>query len=118
VTSQSDRGSATIYVTAFVALLTMAGVAVAVVAAGFHAHRRAAAAADLAALAAAERVGFESSSACHVAAAIATTNGARLERCQLLGSSVIVSVAVTPANGWLPTIRVVARAGQGPEATG
>lgn len=111
MTLRADRGSATLYVLAFVALLSFVGAAVVVIAAGMAAHRQAAAAADLAALAAAHHVS-DTSAACTVAAEVAAANRAQLEECQVSGLSVLVTVAVDPRLGWLPTMRVAARAGQ------
>lgn len=85
-----ERGSATLFAVAVVALLMMVGAALGVVAAMVHAHRVAQSAADLAALAAAAATGDP----CGAATRIAEANGAGLDACQVEGPDVRVTVTV------------------------
>jgi secretion/DNA translocation related TadE-like protein len=70
---------------------------------------RAAAAADLAALASAR----SPATGCRAAAAVAADNGVELEACEVVGSVVTVTVRIKVASvlGHAPTIRSRARAG-------
>ncbi len=97
---REEAGSATVLVLVLVAVLTtiaVAGVAVGGLLVG---HRRAAAAADLAALAAAETLGrgggtsVGGAAVCEQAARLSEANGARLTGCQVEGRDVMVEVAV------------------------
>ena len=106
-----DRGSATVWVLALATLLTVAGVVAITVAIGFVTYRRAASAADLAALAGATRSVSDEPSACLAAASVARMNGAQLVDCHLSDSSVYVLVVTDPKLRWLPTIHIAARAG-------
>lgn len=89
-----DRGSGTIWVACVAVIVTglMTGVAVIGVAQG--ARHRAAAAADLAALAGAQVALLDPGSACVEASVVAVANGAVLSGCSLAGEIVVVSVVV------------------------
>jgi secretion/DNA translocation related TadE-like protein len=107
--ARGQAGSATIYVLAVaVALMTLT-----VVVAGFAglvaARHRAAAAADLAALAAASAP----TDRCVVAATTARHNGARVTECAEQGSDVFVAVSIVARAplGLRPVVRARARAG-------
>lgn len=109
---RGQRGSATVHVLSMVVLLT----AMALGATGFAglatAKHRAAAAADLAALAAAAAP----AEGCALAAATARRNGGRLTRCRREGSDVTVTVVVAARApfGLRPTLTASARAGPAP----
>jgi secretion/DNA translocation related TadE-like protein len=114
----SDRGSASIWVLACAVLVVLVGVLASLRASAVLARHRAESAADLAALAAAGRIGVDSEG-CAAARSIATDNGAALERCHLVldpdGRSGTVDVTITlgvhlPGVG---TQRVVATARAG-----
>jgi secretion/DNA translocation related TadE-like protein len=98
-TMTSDRGSGSIWLLAMAALVTMAGVLAAGVAGAITVRHRAAAAADLAALAAAGTVAV-GGPACPVARRVAHANGAALAECHINGLVVSVTTTVTPS-GWL-----------------
>ncbi|RFS87104.1 hypothetical protein D0T12_02310 [Actinomadura spongiicola] len=90
----ADRGSGTIWVVAFAAVIWVGGVAAVAVGGVRAARHRADAAADLAALAGAGRVMEGQVGACGRAKSIAAESGARLVRCQVQGEDVEVSVTV------------------------
>jgi len=96
---RGDGGAASLLVVACLALLLLVGCALGVVAAMVRAHRSAQAAADLAALAAAE-AHQRGSPACPAAADVATANGATLDACETAGDDVLVRVTV-PGPHWL-----------------
>jgi secretion/DNA translocation related TadE-like protein len=77
----SDRGSAAIWVVSCCVLLTMAATVTTVRTLAVLARHRAEAGADLAALAAAGRIGRDDAGACPAAARIAGRNGTRLLSC-------------------------------------
>ena len=106
-----DRGSATVWVLMLASVLTLMGVGAVLISAGIVAHRRASAAADLAALAGATRSVLDETAACIAAASVAIANGARLTECELNATSLVVQVTVDPAGQWLPDMKVAARAG-------
>lgn len=115
--SRGDRGAATVWTLALLAVLLLAGLLAAAVAQQAIARQRVASAADMAALAAAQAVG----DACTEAARTAAANVVRLDECALDGADIWVRVSVpTPAlvrrlNALLGTgsadVSVVARAG-------
>ncbi|HZC71212.1 MAG TPA: Rv3654c family TadE-like protein [Jatrophihabitans sp.] len=112
---RADRGSATIWVVACCALLmTMAGAAT-VRALAVLARHRAEASADLAALAAAGRIGV-GGDACEAAARVAGRNAARLRTCTVQlapdgrSGTVSVSVALTARLPLVGSRQVVATA--------
>ncbi|GAB2992077.1 Rv3654c family TadE-like protein [Nocardioides montaniterrae] len=92
--TRSERGGATVLVVACLGLLLFVGAALGVVAAMAAAHRRAQAAADLAALGAAQ-VLQRGGDACGQAAVLASANGARIGGCSIEGRAVRVTVSVT-----------------------
>ena len=111
----ADRGSGTVWVAAFAAIVWVTGVAAMAVGGVRGARHRGDAAADMAALAAAARVAEGGGSACVRARDIAAGSGARLSRCRIKGGvaevSVTVQVEVPMGIGGL---RVVSRARAGP----
>ena len=106
----SDRGFASVLVLAVGALLGVFALAVGVVATGMAAHRQAVRAADLAALAGAQRSLTSQLAACSAASEVAEANGAELESCVLSEATVHVQVEV-PTVELLPVIGASARAG-------
>jgi secretion/DNA translocation related TadE-like protein len=107
---KGDTGSATVLVIAAGALLSTLAVVVGLVATGLTAHRQAVRAADLAALAGAQRSLTDATVACTTAAAVAEANGSELNWCRLDGEALRVTVMVR-STGWLPAIGASARAG-------
>ncbi|WP_261554494.1 Rv3654c family TadE-like protein [Frankia tisae] len=108
-----DAGSATIWLLAVLfALLSLAGLAFTVAVIGAS-RQRAAAAADLAALAAAALPPVDEQSMCARAREISAANGARLLDCHVAADAVEIAVSVRlPAVvGVLPDLTVHARAG-------
>ncbi|MFA1546525.1 Rv3654c family TadE-like protein [Actinomadura chokoriensis] len=111
----ADRGSGTIWVVAFAAVVWVAGVAAIAVGGVRGARHRGDAAADMAALAAAARVAEGREPACARARDIAAASGARLSRCRLSGEVVEVAVTVRlKAPMGIGRLRVVSRARAGP----
>ena len=109
-----DSGSATVWVMiASSVMLLMGGVAL-LIAIGFVEHRRASAAADLAALAAATQSVDDELVACESAASTAAANGAQLVGCELANRTVLVVVSIDAPAPWLPAMQVAARAGYEP----
>ncbi|UUW90639.1 Rv3654c family TadE-like protein [Pimelobacter simplex] len=95
----TQRGAATVLTVAMAGVLLLAGTAAAGLSALVVDHRRAQAAADLAALAAAAQSGQGSGPApapapCTTAARVASANGATLRSCRRVGPDVVVAVAV------------------------
>jgi len=109
-----ESGSASIYVLAAMALLIAVALPVAVVSAGFAAHRTAVRAADLAALGGANTSLHDASAACAAAARVAHVNGAELWECSLSSGSLRVTVTVSTALPLLPRVNAIARAGLRP----
>ncbi|MFB4305105.1 Rv3654c family TadE-like protein [Actinomadura sp. GTD37] len=112
---RSDRGSGTVWVVAFSALVWVVGVAAIAVGGVRGARHQGDAAADMAALAAAARVVEGGGSACALAGEIAAESGARLTRCRVSGDVAEVSVTVrlkVPMG--IGGLRVVSRARAGP----
>ncbi|WP_053207827.1 Rv3654c family TadE-like protein [Jiangella muralis] len=108
-----ERGAGTVLILSIVLAIMVAVQAVAVLAAGQSARHRAAAAADLAALAGANQLALGSADPCAVAGRIADANGATLRDCVIDGMEVEVQVRVptTSALPWLPGQDRRARAG-------
>lgn len=108
-----ERGAGTVLVLAIMLVVMVAVQAVAVLAAGQTARHRAAAAADLAALAAAQRLASGAVDPCADAGRIARANGAALRDCVVDGLEVEVQVRVetTSVLPWLPAQERRARAG-------
>ncbi len=96
MSNRDERGVGTILGLTMIALLTMFALVAAGVMSIVDAHRRAQAAADLAALAGAQgrAAGRDP---CAAAALVAGRNGARLTSCRLDGADVLVEVAVSAA---------------------
>lgn len=94
VRPRRERGSATVHVAVLLVGLTMVALLGAVGGSLLVAHRRAAAAADLAALAAAEARDSGPGAACVAAARVSEANRAALTRCRVDGRDVVVEVAV------------------------
>ncbi|MBM0123816.1 Rv3654c family TadE-like protein [Pimelobacter simplex] len=92
--SRSERGAATVLAVTLAGVLLLVGAATGVVGAIVVAHRRAQAAADLAALAGAVAVGHSGRDPCAAAAGVAQANGAVLATCQVDGADVLVEVRV------------------------
>jgi secretion/DNA translocation related TadE-like protein len=110
-----DRGSATVWVVALSGVLAAIGMAAVLVGSAVVGRHRAAGAADLAALAAAESAVRGRSDACGVAEAVARANGARLSGCSVdPGAVVDVAVEVRVRLGPLGTGLATARARAGP----
>lgn len=108
-----DRGSATVYVLSAAVVVLAAGGVGAEVGAAVVARHRAAAAADLGALAAAATALRGSPSPCGVAARVVAANAGRMVGCRLVGADAFVTVDVAPAGfgrSW-GTARGSARAG-------
>jgi secretion/DNA translocation related TadE-like protein len=105
-----DAGSATVLVVGAGALLSVLAVAVGVVATGLAAHRQVVRAADLAALAGAQRSLTDVDEACHTAGVVAVANGSVLDDCRLDGRALQVTVTM-PATGWLPVMAATSKAG-------
>ncbi|MCH1867756.1 Rv3654c family TadE-like protein [Nocardioides sp. CFH 31398] len=111
---RGEEGAATVVVCALLGVLLLVAGACGVVAAAFADHRRAQAAADLAALSGAT-VHQRGEDACGEAAAVAVANGAHLLACRVEGYDVLVAAEVTGPR-WLGfTGDPVAHARAGPE---
>lgn len=119
-----ERGAATVMVFAMVVVLGATALVLVTGAGLFVEHRRAQAAADLAALAGAAAVGGPGAgsggSACSVAARTATRNGAELTSCEVLGRDVRVRVAIRRgyAGGLTAVVEGAARAGPAGSSAG
>lgn len=116
--SGGERGAATVLATAMLGVLLLVGAALGVVVAMVADHRRAQAAADLAALAGADEMGGAGGvgAACGAAGRVATLNDALLESCTVAGADVLVTVRVVGPR-WLGQshdLTARARAGPGP----
>jgi len=111
--ADGEEGSATVWVAVFAALLCGGFVVVLTFAAAVSARHRAGAAADLAALAAADRSIHGQDAACAAAQAIAAAQHTRLMSCQLRGDvvDVVAEASLSPLGLGLPPARVRARAG-------
>jgi secretion/DNA translocation related TadE-like protein len=111
--ANGERGAGSILVLGAVAVALTALLVVLTLAAGYDARHRAAAAADLAALAGAGQVGFGAEPACALARTVAAANGGVLRSCTVEGEQVVVSVAATIVGptSWLPDPVRWARAG-------
>jgi secretion/DNA translocation related TadE-like protein len=107
------RGAASLLVVALAGVLLLVGCALGVVAAVLVDHRRAAAAADLAALAGAAAL-QRGDEACAVAASLAVDNGARLLTCSVEGADVLVTVEVAGPRWLGQQADLVGRARAGP----
>jgi secretion/DNA translocation related TadE-like protein len=103
-----DRGSATIFVLAFGLLLVAAGMAGAAVGMARVGRHEARTAADLGALAGAQRAIEGNRVACAEAGRFVTANGAVMTACEVRGLDLVVRVEVSTAAG---PARAAARAG-------
>ena len=112
---QSDRGSATLYGLIAIILVTLVGMAGVLLGYAVVGRHRAAAAADLAALAGAARAVDGSVPACAAVREVATANGASVGDCRLNGLTVeVVTEVRLPALFGVPVVaRSRARAGPG-----
>ena len=115
--ARDDRGAATVLAVVFIGLLT--SVAVAVVAAGglVSGHRRAASAADLAALAGAAAL-QKGSPGCVAAEEVAEANRSRLLTCQIDGEVLTVEVGVDVESLLDSSWTLTGRARAGPSTYG
>ena len=112
--ASDQRGAVTVLATALLGVLLFLTAAFGVAEAMVSDHRRAQAAADLAALAGAQAI-QQAGDACTAAADIAAANGADLEECQVQGEDVVVTARVTGPR-WLGArgdLSAQARAGPG-----
>ena len=108
--ARRDDGAATVLVLAMAGVLMFVAVGLAAVGGLVTAQRQAQAAADLAALGAAA----DPAAACAGAARIAAANEAALDRCEVEGRDVTVTISVSgPAVPWRD-VRVSAEARAGP----
>ena len=110
--AREERGSATVYAVSLLAALLAVAAALAWAGGAVVAHRRAQAAADLAALAGASHP----ESGCAQADAVAGANGATLLECRAAGGHVWVTVEVIgpPLVGRIPHLAARAHAGPAP----
>jgi secretion/DNA translocation related TadE-like protein len=107
----TDSGAAAIYILVLVGAMTAAALTSLAAGQALAVRHRAGAAADLAALAAADRVLEGAGPACAHGDSIARANGARLVRCKITGDVVDVLVEISPPGvPGLPSVRARARA--------
>lgn len=99
-TVDNDRGAATVLAVAMSGVLLLVGAATGVVGALVVDHRKAQAAADLAALAGATARAGQGGDPCAAAGEVATANGGELASCVVEGEDVLVEVVVTGPH-WL-----------------
>ncbi len=114
MTGRDHRGAATVLATACLGLILLIGAGLGVAAAMVVDHRRAQAAADLAALAGASAL-RQGDDGCGVAQRVASANDAELASCSVAGADVVVTVTVTGPR-WLgqsADLQGRARAGPG-----
>lgn len=109
---QDERGGATVFAVACLAVMVLVGAALGVVAAMVGAHRTAQSAADLAALSGATELG-RGRDPCATAAAVASANGATVTTCTVEGRDVVVDVEVAGPRwlGQVADLTAAARAG-------
>lgn len=112
----SQRGAATVVAVALAGVLLLVGAATGVVGAIVVAHRRAQAAADLAALAGAVAQG-RGQDPCAAAAEVAGVNGAVVATCRVDGADVLVEVRVAGPR-WLGQDRDLLAAARAGPASG
>ncbi|KWW98814.1 membrane spanning protein [Carbonactinospora thermoautotrophica] len=108
-----DRGAATVYATALIGVVWLAGLATLTVTRAVEARHRAGAAADLAALAAADRALDGATTACAAAGMVVKAHQAHLATCTLRGeiAEVTAEVRLPGVLALIPPARVRARAG-------
>ncbi|MDQ3432572.1 MAG: flp pilus-assembly TadE/G-like family protein [Actinomycetota bacterium] len=111
-----ERGSASLWVLSLVLILWAAGALVMAAGVVLAARHQAGGAADLAALAGADRVLSGPDTACGAAARVAQRNRARLTQCRVLGTEIEVLVQVDTPDflGQVPPATGRARAGPAP----
>lgn len=97
---RDERGAALVVSLALVAVLLSVALAVAAVVDVLAARQRAAAAADLGALAGAPVASSSEAVACSAAERVVQANGATLRRCAVVDGDVRVSVSARPRAGW------------------
>ncbi|GLW08942.1 hypothetical protein Misp01_40720 [Microtetraspora sp. NBRC 13810] len=114
--AEGERGSATVWTVAFMALLTTVAMVIAYVGMARVARHRAQSAADLSALEAARLALEGPDHACGAAAVLAVENGAVLDRCSIRDSIAEVEVSVPLALPGTSVRRVASRARAGPVA--
>lgn len=109
---RDERGGATVFAVACLAVMLLVGAALGVVAAMVAAHRSAQSAADLAALSGAAALG-RGRDPCAAVAVVAEANGAAVTGCSVTGRDVLVEVEVTGPHwlGQVADLRAAARAG-------
>lgn len=109
---RDERGGATVFAVACLAVTVLVGAALGVVAAMVGAHRTAQSAADLAALSGASELG-RGRDPCAAAAAVAAANGAALTGCTVSDREVVVEVEVAGPHwlGQVTDLGAAARAG-------
>lgn len=113
---RGERGAGSILVLSAAMVTIAALLAATVLASGHQARRQAAAAADLAALAAAESIRAGESSPCRAAERVAAANDATMHECVITATEAHVQVGVHVAalRDWLPEQVRWARAGPAP----
>jgi secretion/DNA translocation related TadE-like protein len=116
--SRGDRGSATVLVLSLASVLVLLSAVTAALGAVAVTRHRAASAADLAALAAADRALDGVGQACAAAARVTLAVAAELESCRLRGEVAEVVVAVRPPGRLGELGRARARARAGPALAG
>ncbi|WP_110207436.1 Rv3654c family TadE-like protein [Nocardioides daejeonensis] len=114
--SQRERGAASLLALAFVGVIVMIGMGAHLVVAVAAAHRAAQGAADLTALAGADRWQREAdpASACAAASAVAASNGAALLSCEVRGEDLRVLVRVEGPRMFGHAFEITGRARAGP----
>lgn len=113
-----DRGSGTVYAVALLAVLGVVAGGVAFVAKAYVAQQRAAAAADLGALAGARALVDGVSDPCAAADQIVQRNGADLADCVIEGQTVLITSSVAVDLGGFGVREATARARAGPVGVG
>jgi secretion/DNA translocation related TadE-like protein len=109
--ARADAGSASVYVLVAMVFVGLLAAAVALVSSGLALHRQAVRAADLAALAGAQRALVRPAEACDAARTVAEANGGVLTTCDVEPPDVRVVVEVQTEVPWLPPIQAGAAAG-------
>ena len=110
--SRDERGGATVFAVACLAVMLLVGAALGVVAAMVAAQRTAQSAADLAALSGAAELG-RGRDPCSAVAVVAEANGASVTGCSVSGRDVVVAVEVAGPHwlGQVADLGAAARAG-------
>jgi secretion/DNA translocation related TadE-like protein len=111
---RDERGAATVFAVACLAVLLLVGSALGVVAAMVRAHRTAQSAADLAALAAASALA-RGRDPCASGADVAAANGAELVSCEMRDRDAMVTVEVAGPRWLGQTGDLTAQARAGPD---